>query len=235
MPLGALEAHGPHNPVGCCYLLAESASKSVGEITGITVTPVIPFGVSTPYQNFPGTITVQSHVLQEYVTDVCQSLIRTGYKKIIFFSAHGGNNLPVLKEIALNLRRTDEVLCSVVHVWGMIGQLAQTYNWGEDVKMGHGGEPTTSTMLYLYPELVELEKRIAETKKNPIANITALSHERFLFDNLIFNIPLFAEEISDSSVLGDSSRTSAEIGRQLYESLISNLVAFVQNFDSIDL
>jgi creatinine amidohydrolase len=46
VPLGSLEAHGAHKPVGCCYLLAEDASRDVGERTGIAVTPVIPFGVS---------------------------------------------------------------------------------------------------------------------------------------------------------------------------------------------
>lgn len=234
VPLGALEAHGPQNPVGCCYLLAESASKSVGEKTGITVTPVIPFGVSTPYQNFPGTITVQSRVLQDYVLDVCRSLVRAGYKKIVFFSAHGGNNLPVLKEVALNLRESHGVLCAVVHLWGIVGQLAQASDWGEGVVMGHGGEPTTSTILHLYPELVDLNKTKVEPKKNPLESFTALSHENFLFDGVRFNIPLFAEEISDSSVLGDPTKASSEVGKQLYDRLITLLVAFVENFEKVN-
>ena len=58
VPLGSLEAHGAHKPVGCCYLLAEAASRDVGEKTGVTVTPVVPFGVSDSYKNFPGTVTV---------------------------------------------------------------------------------------------------------------------------------------------------------------------------------
>jgi len=30
VPLGSMEPHGAHKPVGCCYLLAEAAARDVG-------------------------------------------------------------------------------------------------------------------------------------------------------------------------------------------------------------
>ncbi len=158
VPLGALEAHGPHNPVGSCYMLAEAASKDVGRRTGILVTPTIPFGVSDYYQNFPGTITVSSDSLYRYMEEVCKSLIRSGFKKIIFFSAHGGNNLPVLRELSGKLRETHGVLCAVLHIWGLVGALTPPELMETGVHQGHGGDPTTSVILHLHPELVDADE-----------------------------------------------------------------------------
>ena len=234
VPLGSMEAHGPHNPVGSCYLLAESASKSVGEKTKIPVTPVIPFGVSDPYRNFPGTITVSSNSLSNYMKDVCQSLIESGYKKIIFFSAHGGNNLPVLRELALDLRKSTNVLCPVVHLWGLLSQLVKPGLWGKDLVPGHGGEPTTSTILYLYPELVDIEKAKPPTINNPLEGFQTLSHESQKLNGLTYNIPLFADEITDNSATGDPTKASKEIGQILYNQLIDCLVEFVLKIDKLD-
>ncbi len=83
VPFGSLEAHGPHKPVGCCYLLAEASSKEVGERTGVPVTPIIPFGVSHSYMNFPGTITVDSQALYSYAYQVSKSLVRSGYLPLL--------------------------------------------------------------------------------------------------------------------------------------------------------
>jgi creatinine amidohydrolase len=235
VPLGSMEAHGPHNPVGCCYLLADSASKSVGEITKIPVTPVIPFGVSDPYLNFPGTITVTSNSLSNYVKDVCQSLIRSGYKKIIFFSAHGGNNLPVLREIALELRKSTNVLCPVVHLWGLLSQLVKPGLWGKEITPGHGGEPTTSTILYLHPELVDIENAKNPTINNPLEGFQTLSHESQKLNGLTYNIPLFAEEITSNSTTGNPSKASKETGQILYNQLIDCLVEFVEKIDKLDI
>ena len=110
VPLGSMEAHGPHKPVGCCYLLAKVATSEVSKRTNIPVTPVIPFGVSPPYKHFPGTVTVSMETLGRYVYEASESLVKAGFNRILFFSAHGGNNLSVLREISFRLREEYDVL-----------------------------------------------------------------------------------------------------------------------------
>jgi creatinine amidohydrolase len=234
VPLGSMEAHGPHNPVGSCYILAESVSKSVGEKTKIPVTPVIPFGVSDPYQHFPGTITVSSNTLYLYVKEVSYSLIRSGFKKIIFFSAHGGNNLSVLKELALELRETKGTLCPVVHLWGILSQLVKPGLWGEGIVPGHGGEPTTSVIQYLYPDLVKIDEIKTNVIKNPLKGFETMSHDSHKLNSVTYNIPLFAEEITGNSATGNPTRASRDIGRVLYEKLIEHLTDFVIKIEKLD-
>ena len=117
VPLGALEAHGPHNPVGCCFMLAEVASKEVGRRTGISVTPTIPYGVSYSYKNFPGTITVSSEALMGYVSEVCLSLVRSGFRKIVFFQRMGEIIYPSLGNSQVSLER-GMVYCILSYIYG---------------------------------------------------------------------------------------------------------------------
>ncbi|MCW3991186.1 MAG: creatininase family protein [Candidatus Bathyarchaeota archaeon] len=234
VPLGALEAHGPHNPVGCCYLLAESASRDVGGRTGISVTPTIPFGVSEGYKNFPGTVTVSSESLYRYVDDVCRSLIRSGFRKIIFFSAHGGNNLPVLRELSGRLREAHRVLCAVLHLWGLVQRLAPSDMAEPGLRLGHGGDPTTSVMLHLHPELVDMGEAEWKPLRQPMEGFETRSYGVHAFKGVPLNIPLFAEEVASSGVMGDPTRASREKGKRLYERLVEYLAEFVEAFSRLE-
>lgn len=234
VPLGALEAHGPHNPVGCCYLLAEAASRDVGGSAGISVTPIIPFGVSDAYKNFPGTVTVSSESLYSYVNDVCQSLIRSGFRKIVFFSAHGGNNLPVLRELSTKLRETHGVLFAVLHLWGLVQRLAPPDAVESGLRLGHGGDPTTSVMLHLFPELVDMSKAEWGPLRQPMDGFETTSYGAHVFKGVPLSIPLFAEEVSKSGVMGDPTKASKEKGKRLYDKLIEYLVAFIEAFSKLN-
>jgi creatinine amidohydrolase len=233
VPLGSLEAHGTHKPVGCCYLLAKASSEDVGLRTGIPVTPIIPFGVSSSYKNFSGTITVSMNTLSQYVYEACESLVRTGFKKIIFFSAHGGNNLPVLREISFKLREKYGALCAVLHIWGIISKMAPKDFWERDQKLGHGGDPTTSVMLHLYPELVEMSKIEYDILEQKMENFKTLSYSNHEFKELTQNIYLFAEEVQPNGYMGDPKKASAIKGRELYEETIDYLVDFVNAFSRL--
>ncbi len=234
IPLGAMEAHGAHKPVGCCYLLAESSSRDVGERTGVSVTPVIPFGTSEPYQNFPGTVSVSMATLSQFVYEAAVSLIRSGFRKIIFFSAHGDNNLPVLKELSFLLREEFGVLCTVIHVWGMVFNLVPPDMWGPDKKLGHGGEPTTSVMLHLHPELVDMSKAETPKIRSPLEGFETTSPTAHTFKGVSQSISLFAEEVESNGFMGDPTGASAEKGKLLYEKTINYLVDFVEAFRKLD-
>jgi creatinine amidohydrolase len=234
VPLGSLEAHGAHKPVGCCYLLAEVASRDIGERTGVTVTPVIPFGVSDSYKNFPGTVTVSMDTLSRYVYEASKSLIRAGFRKIVFFSAHGGDNLSVLREISFRLREELRALCAVVHVWGIISRMVPPNFWGEGHRTGHGGEPTTSVMLYLHPELVDMSRAELRELRQPMEGFKTKSYGVHEHGGLPHSVYLFAEEVESSGFMGDPTKASAEKGELLYKAALDHLVGFVESFKKLD-
>lgn len=230
VPLGSIEPHGTHKPLGCCYILAEEVSKEVGEKTGVLVTPVVPFGCSRPYAHFPGTMSVSIETLIKYVFESCENLAKNGVKKIIFMSAHGGDNLSALREVSFLLREKHEVMCAVIHVWGVISQHVPKDFWGPKLRMGHGGEPVTSVMLFLHPELVNMD----QAKLNELIDIgegfKTNNYGSHNFNGLLQNIYLFAEEVEKEGFMGDPTRASAEKGKILYEKTIEYLVNFVEKY-----
>jgi creatinine amidohydrolase len=234
VPLGSMEAHGEHKPVGCCYLLAEASTEEVSSRTGVHVTPIIPFGVSPPYKNFPGTITVSSDTLSRYVYEVSASLARAGFKKILFFSAHGGNNLSVLRELSFRLREEHGVLCAVIHVWGVIMKMTPPDFWGPSHRTGHGGEPTTSVMLHLRPDLVDMGKAQSVPLKDIGADLKAKSYGNHEFQGVTHNIFLPAEEVQSSGFMGDPTKATTEKGKFLYEKALNHLVDLVEAFKKVE-
>ena len=234
IPLGSMEAHGEHKPVGCCYLLAVASSEAVSERTGVPITPVIPFGVSPPYKNFPGTITVSTETLSRYVYEVSESLARAGFKKILFLSAHGGSNLGVLRELSFKLREEHGVLCAVIHVWGVISKMIPPNFWGPGHRTGHGGEPTTSVMLHLKPDLVDMDKAQLKNLKNIGEGFTAKSNGVHEFQGIAHSIFLPAEEVQPSGFMGDPTRATAEKGKFLFEKAMNHLVDLVEAFKKVE-
>ena len=234
VPLGALEGHGPHNPVGSCFILAHETAKAVGHRTGIPVTPTIPFGVSTSYQNFAGTITVSLQTLKKLVEEVCESLIRHGFRRFIFFSAHGGGNLAVLSEIAEEMRERTGALFAVLHIWGLVSQVSPEDSSPPGTRGGHGGDPTTSVMLYLTPDLVNMNRAEWIPLEQPLKGMTTQSYAIHEFRKIKITIPLYPEEVSEQGVMADPTKASKERGEKLYKALIDYLVQFVENFRKIE-
>ena len=58
LPIGALEAHGPHLPVGTDNLLAQAIAERVAEQLGGVLLPLLPYGQVWSLQDFPGSLSV---------------------------------------------------------------------------------------------------------------------------------------------------------------------------------
>jgi creatinine amidohydrolase len=232
VPLGNLEQHGPHCPVGSCFFLADMTGRLIGEKAKVPVTPTIPFGVSNPYKNFPGSLNVSTEILHNLVKAVSEDLIHHGFKKIIFLSAHGGGNLPTLRRVSEELREEKGTLFAIVHLWGLLMQFLKNHT-EQDVSMGHGGDPVTSVMLYLKPDLVDMTQARWDPLKTPIAGMSSVSHSTQKFKNINISIPLFGEEVSEIGVYANPTKASKEKGEKIYNLLIDYLVEFVQNFENL--
>ena len=234
VPLGNLEQHGPHCPVGSCLFLADETSRLLGEKTLIPVTPTIPFGISNPYKNFPGSLNVTTEILHDLVKAVCENLVRQGFKKIIFLSAHGGGNLPTLRRVSEELREETGALSAVIHLWGLLMQFSREDKTDQDDPMGHGGDPVTSVMLYLRPDLVDMSQARWDPLKAPLAGMSSVSHSTQKFMNINISIPLFGEEVSEIGVYANPTKASREKGEKLFNTMIGYLVEFAQNFEKLE-
>lgn len=60
LPIGAVEAHGPHLPLGTDNLLATRLADRLAERTESFVLPTLPYGQVWSLRNFPGVSTSQT-------------------------------------------------------------------------------------------------------------------------------------------------------------------------------
>ncbi len=90
--LGATEEHGP-NTVATDTQCPWEIAKSACERKRVIVAPALPFGPSAFSLDYPGTISLRSQTYMDVLYDMLNSVVRSGFKRILFFSGHGGNIL----------------------------------------------------------------------------------------------------------------------------------------------
>lgn len=143
IPIGMIEAHGPHCALGTDVLIPREFVRRLEEKIGdkILMAPEITYGHSWGLAPFAGTIDVSAEAFLNYVFEICKGFYQNGFENIILFNGHGGNNssLDIVTEKLADLSvRT------------------LTINWfidyREDIKKitpdpGHAGEDETSLVL----------------------------------------------------------------------------------------
>jgi creatinine amidohydrolase len=90
LPLGSTEQHA-YLSLATDALLAERVSVAAAEPLGVPVFPVIPYGVAPYFTAFPGTVSLSVGTYVTLVTEVLENLYRSGFRRILVVSGHGGN------------------------------------------------------------------------------------------------------------------------------------------------
>jgi creatinine amidohydrolase len=162
--VGSCEAHGHHMPLATDTILGVESVRRIAarlEQDGIVAVPgpTIPFGISPDYMAFPGTVTLRPSTLLGVLRDVCTSLARHGFRKIVLILTHDGN-LGVMQASAQEL--TAEGIARVL-VLNPLPVVREKY--AEILKStgpeGHAGEGETARVLASQPELVDLTRAVA--------------------------------------------------------------------------
>ncbi len=213
VPIGAIECHGPHNPLGIeCYLVEELARRLTTRVNAI-VTPVIPVSYSRAWNEFPGTLWVMPATLKAYLKDICNCLVDYGTRFIFFLNGHGPN-VPTVEEISQDLASRD-VRCSQIDLWRFIGHLAG--DLGEsDLPMGHSGELATSVLLAVRDDLVRKEKTRAESPRKTLSSA---------FPSIIQYYP--SSTSTPSAFVGDPSKANREKGQEILSRCVVRLEQFL--------
>ena len=95
LPLGPLEEHGPHLPLGTDPLTAEGMAEMAAELLEkedpasiYLLLPRLWVGHSDGAMHFCGTMSVGTATLKALVTDLCIALTRHGFRKVLLVNHH---------------------------------------------------------------------------------------------------------------------------------------------------
>jgi creatinine amidohydrolase len=153
LPLGATEPHNLHLPYGTDVLegdlLGEKICRAAYERGAkVVLLPTIPYGTETNLREFPLAMNLNPSTLNAVVTDLVESLVHSGIRKIVLLNSHGGNELkPLLREL---YGRTEAQLF-LCNWWKTFDDIYdEIFERPED----HAGEVETSLFLAYYPDLV---------------------------------------------------------------------------------
>ena len=91
IPVGTVEAHGKHLPLGTDFYIPERIAEAVCSKIGGVIAPTIPYGVTRSLIGYPGSLTLSPSTFKSLIKDIAVSLGRTGFKFLVFINGHGGN------------------------------------------------------------------------------------------------------------------------------------------------
>ena len=93
IPMGCVEKHGLHLPLGTDILEASKIAYEASQLEHVCVFPDFIFGdVPEAYPNMPaGSITLPLETQMLLLEQLCEQIARNGFKKILLYNAHGGN------------------------------------------------------------------------------------------------------------------------------------------------
>ena len=103
VPMGCLEMHGQHLPVGTDAQTVRYIAEEASKIEPVCVFPPLYFGDVNGLTMWRGSIVFSVELLQQMLTELCSEIARNGFKKILILNGHGGN-VALLKNF---LRSTD--------------------------------------------------------------------------------------------------------------------------------
>lgn len=151
IPISPVEEHGPHLPIVTDLLSAVAIAERVSAAYHCLVFPPIPLMFCGISNETTGTYRVEQETLRLMARDLLLQLSRKGFKKIMFFSGHGGHSTTVIMRAILEFL-PETAKANILNFNEAVPEQAAIV--GVSDKDIHAGGIETSRMLYLYPQLV---------------------------------------------------------------------------------
>jgi len=175
IPVGILEKHGPHLPLGTDLLDCREVSLRAARKEYTIVFPEYYAGQIFEAKHQPGTIAYSAHLMLDLIQEACDELARNGIKKIILVNGHGGSDQFLHYFCQAQLARKKDYAVYLFEPSADPSRQAKLKGLRKTTIDGHAGEEETSTMLAHRPDLVRLERAADESGEDQ-GRLAGLKH-----------------------------------------------------------
>ncbi len=242
IPNGSVEQHGKHLPLGSDIVTAIESAVRVGQRAHVVVAPVVLAGCSDHHMGFAGTMTLSPETFEAVLFEGARSLIAHGFRKIIFYTGHGGNYVSVAN-VVQRINQETEALATDLHEIEFPPVEGDPPHIPLD---SHAGVEETSIMLELTPGLVAVEKI-----ENPVLTLPP-GLRAALDDGTSPNLQAVAQawlfrpersgkgtstrDMTSNGVVttGDVNSSNAALGRAVMKQRVDAIVRFIEEWRTLE-
>ncbi len=242
VPVGSIEQHGKHLPLGTDSYAAIETAKLIAQKTDVIIAPVILAGLSEHHTGFPGSITLSPETFEAVLYETAASLMKYGVKNIMIYNGHGGNNVSVNNVIQKINQETSATAVFLNNI-----QLPPEEDPEPEIPLDwHAGVEETSLMLYLAGNLVQMSK--AESSELILPDIAISALKKMAEDPSFWEVAfgnLFrpektgksssSREMSASGVFttGNLEDSSEERGEKQVDRFVTAAVKFINTWKEL--
>lgn len=221
VPLGSLEFHGPHNPLGSDSIIISGIADRVAVRTNALLFPTVSFTQCPAHTaHFRGTISIRPEVMTMYFADVLRNILHLGFQRVFLLNGHDGNIGPGRGAIAEVADEVSDSALLFASWWEFLSSkmmkslaIFEQANGGH----GHGGPLETSAVASFRPDLIHLEKAPDLPEPPDLAG----GSPYFLQKSVAKDWPGYSGHVSEAS---------AEKGRKLVKISEDGIVELIDNW-----
>ncbi|MBR3872661.1 MAG: creatininase family protein [Clostridia bacterium] len=233
IPVGSLENHGLHMPLGTDFLIPDEIARLLDERSPLLIAPTINYGATDDLTGFAGTVSIGTEGLIALLRAVCDQLYQYGFRHFLILNGHGGNTAAI-QAVGSHLYRKGAYL-AILNWWLMAGQLNP--EWAG----GHGGGEETAAVMAVDPTLIKTEYlHMGENIRDDLGDdLPYGAWTNVLYKGVSVNVPRQVRDITDNGWLVHSfkgdvpTRATAEWGREMLCAMADYIADFAVHFTAL--
>jgi len=225
--VAAIEQHGPHLPLETDARIGDHFLRRLEERLDdrVLVVPQVKVCCSEHHMDFPGTLSIRHETFLLYVGEILDSVVRHGFRNIVLFNSHGGNQ--AIGQVLLESFGAKHRDCRIAMLtwWRLAAPELSAVRETGFGGINHACEFETSLMLVAAPDSVrrELVSGMSYVETYDWANADMILPARgALFRSM-------KDMSGGTGVVGDPSSASAAKGERITAAIVDQLAHVVES------